>query len=246
MHPSQTQVTAGLDRWSPHTGHRAALAVLRLHLGQFLLPWAIGAVVDRDFLTADRILQDIGQFVLEPSQGALASLAVVSPSLQPAAEQWSQLEQEVQRYRALKDSLHLHSMGDSQLEKALQGQEELSVDLAWFAHDQLKEAAARVCGVDAEVYCLAGTSLARFYLKVIKTPVNREKGTRLVRKILQEAQVSVKFIPRCPVTFNCPNAVPAGKPPHQGLVEDGHCPHGGNTGAHHLKLISTNCIFDDG
>ena len=188
-------MASGLDKWSQHAGHRAALAILRLHFGQFLLPWAIGAVVEHDFLIADRILQDIGQFVLEPSRGALTCLAKVLPSLQPAAQQWGQLEQEVQHYRVLKDSLHLHSMGVSQLEKALQGQEELSMDLAWFAHDQLKEAAARVCGVDAEVYCLAGTSLARFYLKVIKTPVNREKGTRLVRKILQEAQVSVKISP---------------------------------------------------
>ena len=109
----------------------------------------------------------------------------------------------MQRYRVLKDALHLLSMGDSQLQKALQGQEELNMDLAWFAHDQLKEAAVRVCGVDAEVYCLASTSLARFYLKVIKTPDNREKGTKLVRKILQEAQVSVKIIIICPVASNC-------------------------------------------
>ena len=78
------------------------------------------------------------------------------------------------------------------------------MDLAWFAHDKLKEAAANACGVDAEVYCMASTSLARFYLKVIKTPDNREKGTRLVRKILQEAQVSIKISPECPVAFNCP------------------------------------------
>ena len=131
-------------------------------------------------------------------------LAKVFPSLQPAAEQWSQLEQEVERYRVLKDSLHLHSMGVSQLEKALQGQEELSMDLAWFAHDQLKEAAAGVSGVDSEMYCLASTSLARFYMKVVKTPDNREKGTRLLRKILQEAQVNVKTSPGCPEAFNCP------------------------------------------
>jgi hypothetical protein len=199
-----TQVTAGLDRWSLHSGQKAALAVLRLHFGQFLLPWAIGAVVERDFLTADRILQDMGQFVLEPSKGALTSLAKVFPSLQPAAEQWCQLEQEVQHYRVLKDALHRHSLGASQLEKALQGQEELSMDLAWYAHDQLKEAAAGACGFDAEVYCLVSTSLARFYLKVVKTPDNREKGTILVRKILQEAQVSVKISPRCPVAFNRP------------------------------------------
>ena len=65
------------------------------------------------------------------------------------------------------------------------------MDLAWFAHDKLKEAARGVCGVDSEVYCLASTSLYRFYLKVIKTPDNREKGATLVRKILREAQVSV-------------------------------------------------------
>ena len=188
-------MTAGLDKWSQHASHKAALAVLRLHFGQFLLPWAIGAVVEHDFLTADQILQDIGQFVLEPSKGALTCLAKVLPSLQPAAQQWGQLEQEVQHYRVLKDSLHLHSMGVSQLEKALQGQEELSMDLAWFAHDQLKEAAAGVSGVDSEMYCLASTSLARFYMKVVKTPDNREKGTRLLRKILQEAQVSVKISP---------------------------------------------------
>ena len=40
---------------------------------------------------------------------------------------------------------------------------------------------------------MVSSSLARFYLKVIKTPDNREKGTKLVRKILQEAQVSVKI-----------------------------------------------------
>ena len=217
-------MTAGLDRWSQHSGQKAALAVLRLHLGQFLLPWAIGAVVERDFLTADRILQDIGQFVLEPSKGALNSLAKVFPSLQPAAEQWGQLEKEVQHYRALKDALHMHSMGVSQLEKALQGQEEMSMDMAWYAHDQLKEAAASVCGIDSEVYCLVSTSLARFYLKVIKTPNNREKGTKLVRKILQESQVSVRISPVCV-------AVPAGKPAHQGLVEDCHCSHGRITGA---------------
>ena len=89
------------------------------------------------------------------------------------------------------------------LEKALQGQEELSMDLAWFAHDQLKEAAAGVSGVDSEMYCLASTSLARFYMKVVKTPDNREKGTELVRKILKEAQVMVTISPGCPVAFNC-------------------------------------------
>ena len=144
-------MASGLDKWSQHAGHRAALAILRLHFGQFLLPWAIGEVVEHDFLIADRILQDMGQFVLEPSKGALTSLAKVFPSLQPAAEQLGQLEKEVERYRILKDALHLHSMGDSQLQKALQGQEELNVDLAWFAHDQMKEAASGVCGVDSEV-----------------------------------------------------------------------------------------------
>ena len=84
-------MTAGLVRWSLHSGQRAALAVLRLNFGQFLLPWAIGSVVERDFRTTDWILQDMGQFVLEPSKGALTSLAKVFPSLQPAAEQWSQL-----------------------------------------------------------------------------------------------------------------------------------------------------------
>ena len=98
--------------------------------------------MERDFRTADRILQDMGQFVLEPSKGALTSLTKVFPSLQPAAEQLGQLEKEVERYIILKDALHLHSMGDSQLQKALQGQEELNVDLAWFAHDQMKEAAS--------------------------------------------------------------------------------------------------------
>ena len=159
--------------------------------------------MERDFLTADRILQDIGQFVLEPSLGALTSLSKILPSLQPAADQWSQLEQEVERYRVLKDALHLHSLGVSQLERALQGQEELSMDLAWFAHDQMKEAAAKVCGIDSEMYCLTSTSLARLYLKVVKTPDNREKGTELVRKILKEAQVMVTISPGCPVAFNC-------------------------------------------
>ena len=51
---------------------------------------------------------------------------------------------------------------------------------------------------------MVSSSLARFYLKVIKTPDNREKGTKLVRKILQEAQVSVKISLGCSVASNCP------------------------------------------
>ena len=57
----------------PESCPASALADLRLNFGQFLLPCAIGPVVERDFLTADWILQDIGQFVLEPSKGALTS-----------------------------------------------------------------------------------------------------------------------------------------------------------------------------
>ena len=180
-----------LNRWSQVEEERICLGQLRLMLGDMVFLQATIAVAEKDFKVAIQLLEEVSQFGVEEAKALLGGDS--AEALYPGAEEMQSdlavLEASARTNRQLAGALQYLSIGDEQLAKAIDGYEELHLDLIFDVEDQYKFALNLAKGEDVEIVCMVQTKIAKLYLKVYTDGIHKTKAREILTEVMNFAGI---------------------------------------------------------
>ena len=180
-----------LNRWSQVEEERICLGQLRLMLGDMVFLQATIAVAEKDFKVAIQLLEEVSQFGVEEAKALLGGDS--AEALYPGAEEMQSdlavLEASARTNRQLAGALQYLSIGDKQLAKAIDGYEELHLDLIFDVEDQYKFALNLAKGEDVEIVCMVQTKIAKLYLKVYTDGIHKTKAREILTEVMNFAGI---------------------------------------------------------
>jgi len=187
---------AKFGRWPSCDEERNCTGIARLRQGEAMFNKAAMAMGDKNFVDALYLLQELYTVVEEakrllqfPDDGETDDIESEDDHYLRHLRDLKLLITDIRIHTSLAEALKAVHDGDATLKEAIEGYENLQLDLVYSALDKYRLAVTLARGEDIEIMCIAFTKIASVYINVFKDGIHKTKGKEYLNNVLDLSKV---------------------------------------------------------